>query len=232
MEGLFRNPKRVVLFVLAGSVLGFFGVGFLASVRHLVIDWGAFRLGAALAFLAAFAQLVLALAVWFQLRVAWAAIEETKKGAAAADTERRADIARRRKQDRAGALLQAVENASNASALYSASFSSLRSVANAPGDQAAIARAERDLQVAEERRQGAHAARLRVQALCGAGAEATHAAKALVDVVDSQRRRGVAVLGWARDPNRPHIGPDPLKIYADPDAQRERCLKEAGELLG
>jgi cellobiose-specific phosphotransferase system component IIA len=139
---------RAIAAILIGVLL--FGLtGWAAGKRSfLLIDWGAFQQGDALVFLGAYAQLVLAAAVFFQIRTADRALV---RQAEAHEHELRSE--------RANSLVTLVATAANARSLYVHAIPALRNVTHNHGQQDALDRAEAELVAAEQRRQDAHAAR-------------------------------------------------------------------------
>ena len=70
VQPLKNRPSVLALLVVICALGGFVIAGWLGSVNYLVIDWKPFHDSDALIFLGAFSQLVLAAAVWYQIRTA------------------------------------------------------------------------------------------------------------------------------------------------------------------
>jgi len=145
--GLDSSRGKASWAVLVGILLFFF-TGWAASKEHLVIDWSSFQLDSALVLLGAYAQLVLAAAVFFQIQTADRAVTRQ----IIADAERG-------NRDKAEALMTLVAFAGNARSLYVSAIPALRNVAYSHGQQDALDRAETELAPADQLRQQAHAAR-------------------------------------------------------------------------
>lgn len=219
-----RRPGLVALLVGLATFGGLFLVGWLASFEHLLIDWTNFRANAGLLFFGSFSQLVLAAAVWYQLRYAADALVTEQRAVADAATERKADLGRSRRERRADAIVEVVASASNSSALYMSSLRSLRNVVATSGSPGTVDEARAELAVAEAARQQAHAARFRVAAMCGLESAEYLAVHALVKVVDRQRAAGDAVVRWGLNPGRQAPGPDPKRVTLILETERDTCL--------
>jgi cellobiose-specific phosphotransferase system component IIA len=203
---------------LIGGAGGFLLVGWAAGRAELVIDWSNFRQDDALVFLGGYAQLVLAAAVFFQIRTADRAL--VRQG----DAE-----ARRFKSEQTEAILDFVATAANARSLYVHAIPSLRNVTYNHGLQAAIDRAEAELVGADEARQRAHAARFRVEVLIGDQDDVQKAAREVAKALDDQRQRSRAILAWGRTPAGAKPTPDPQQVAIFPrDAEAALVAQARG----
>lgn len=207
--------------MLLGIFLFFF-TGWAASKRYLVLDWSSFQLDSALVLLGAYAQLVLAAAVFFQIRTADRALIRQ------IDTDEA-----RSNSDKAGALLNLVAVSANARSLYVNAIPALRNVTYSHGQQDAIDRAEVELLPADQLRQQAHAARVRVEALFASDAETLKAARGMTKSLDVQRQRARAVIAWSRTPNAAdQPAPDPQEAALFPNQEQEELMAKATNVLG
>ncbi|MBJ7470348.1 MAG: hypothetical protein JHD16_03565 [Solirubrobacteraceae bacterium] len=241
MEQALKRPGSLAAIVALVGGIGFLLTGWLASLDHFIIDWRPFRSEQGLLFLGSFAQLVVAVAVWFQIRSADAQIAEERNRAdqareareadlARVSMERRSDLRRLHRERQAEALIELVGSASNACSLYRSALRPLRIVVGTAGDSTALENARAEMALADMSRQAAHAARFRVRALCGDGQE-YQAAQALVGVLDGQHSGGDAVVRWGLNPRRGNVAPDPRRVLADLTDEREACLSLASGLL-
>lgn len=213
--------RKAALAVVLGFFLFFF-TGWIASEDHVVIDWSSFQLDSALVFLGAYAQLVLAAAVFFQIRAADRAVIRQ----IAADLERG-------RRDKAEALMNLVAVAANARSVYVGAIPALRNVAYSHGQQAALDRAEAELLPADRLRQQAHAARIRIEALFAEDLEIVEAARSMTKALDVQRQRSRSVLAWSRTAQRAgESAPDPQEAAQFAAEAQEYLLARATDLLG
>lgn len=224
MGWLVNKPGRVALVVVGLSFLGLFLAGWMASVDYVIVDWTPFNADVGLLFFSGLAQLVLATAVWFQIHSAEQA------------TKRRDQQAVDQQEDRlraleAQALIDAVTNASNAWALLVASLRSLRRVVSSRDPEAEAANALGELARAERPLQAGHAARYRLRAMLGEESEAYRAADALMRSVQRQRSAAQDVITWGFNQERKKKRtPAPARLIEPIDAEREECLRLAGEM--
>lgn len=218
------RPRSPFARSLAAVVVGvgfFLLTGWAAGRSHLLVDWRAFQQTDALVFLGAYAQLVLATAVFFQIRTADRALDRQLEVDVHAQKVRQAE-----------SLLDLLGAAANARSLYAQSMPALRAVVNAHGDLAAVERAEAELLPAEQFRQKAHAARVHVDALCLGQDELTDAAKKITAALDEQRKRARAVNVWSRNPTAASSpAPDPQAAARFPMDAHNALLSAASALL-
>jgi cellobiose-specific phosphotransferase system component IIA len=220
MRRLSTPAGRALTAVLAGVALFFF-TGWAAGRRDLILNWSSFNQADALLFLGAYAQLVLAAAVFFQIRTADRAVVRQIK----ADEQRL-------QSDQADALIRLVTTAGNARSLYVQAIPSLRNVTYHHGDPDALDRAETELLPAEQLRQEAHAARFRVEVMLASEIEVIAAAQALTDALDEQRKGARAVLVWSRTPLGVRAAPDPRDVAVFPDEEQKKLMATASRLVG
>jgi hypothetical protein len=224
MTSLAAKPGRVALAVLGVSLLALFLTGWLASVDDAVVSWRRFNLNAGLLCFAGVAQLVLAIAVWFQINSAEVATSRRDEQAA----DERAD---RLRELESQAMIEVVTNASNAWALLLGSLRSLRRVVSSDDPEAEAVNAAREVARAEIPLQAGHAARFRLRAMLGADAEASQAADALMASVQRHRAAAQSVITWGFNQNRAtKATPRPAESIESIDAERDRCLRIAGEM--
>jgi hypothetical protein len=216
-----RSPLgRSVAAVIVGLSL-FLLTGWASGQPHLVLDWRAFEQTDALVFLGAYAQLVLASAVFFQIRTADRALERQYDVDAQAQRTRQAEI-----------LLELLGAAANARSLYVQSIPALKEVARAHGDFAVIERAETELIPAEQFRQRAHAARVHVDAICPDDDALMKAAREITTALDEQRRNARAVNVWSRNPGAASTpAPDPQEVARFPMDAYKTLVSAASALL-
>ncbi len=218
MRVLRTTSGRAVAAVALGLAL-FLITGWAAGRRTLVVDWSSFRQTDALVFLGAYGQLVLAAAVFFQIRLADRALAR----------QTTADE-RQVKALRADALVLLVAKAANARSLYVAALPALRDVTYNHGRPEALARAEAELAPAEQLHQDAHAARFRVEVLHASDEGMITAARELTEALNRQRQRARGVLTWSRGPNdRP--APDPARVAEFREEAQKTLLAAAAELV-
>jgi len=210
---------RALVAVVVGVVL-YLLTGWAASKDHLVVGWSSFRQGDALVFLGAYAQLVLAAAVFFQIRTADRAL--VRQVATEED---------RRGSEQADAVVRLVAAAANARSLYVAAIPALRHVTYNHGEQEALDRAEAELIPAEQLRQQAHAARVRVEIMLAGDENAIQAARGLTDALDAQRQRARAVLAWTRSPADSRPTPDPQEAAIFPEEEQKVLMTAASALV-
>lgn len=228
MNTLQRNPTRTLVWTFAACVVGYFAVGWLASLDTLLgISWRSFRPDLGFNFAAAFAQLVLAGVVWAQIKTANDALIHARHEAAnAADRQRR--------QRAADSLATFVGHASNASALYStAAALRLRDVVAQPGDSTCIELARDAIAQANQARQAAHADRFHVRVRTSDGEE-VKAAGEFLSLIDGQHQRCISIIAWSSTAAASGAGgaaPGWRKVYEDPEPLRARCLELATALL-
>ncbi len=218
----FSSPRGKATWAVLVGLFLFFFIGWVASLEHLLIDWSPFKLDSALMFLGAYAQLVLAAAVFFQIRTADRALVRQ------IESEQE-----RRKEERASALISLIAVASNTRSLYVSGIPALRNVAHSHGEQAALDRAEAELAPADELRQQAHAARVRVEVLFSADEATLEAARGMTKALDVQRQRARAVLAWSRSAHRAgQPSPDPQGAAQFPKAEEDHLMAQATALIG
>jgi hypothetical protein len=202
--------------------LAFVFVGWAAGQAHVFhVDWSNFRQSDALVFLGAYAQLVLAAAVFFQIRTADQALVRQAEG-----------DERRSRTEKADALVKLVATAANARSLYVAAIPALRHVTYNHGSEAALDRADADLAPAEQLRQEAHAARFRVEALFVGDESILGNARRLTSSLDTQRQRAPTVLAWSRSPAGARPTPDPQDAAQFVDDEQAALLGAASDLVG
>jgi hypothetical protein len=228
VQRLIRSPTKTLWWTFAACIAGFFVVGWLATFGTTFgLNWRPFRPDLGFQFAAAFAQLVLAGAVWAQIKTADDALNETRVTAAAqkkaadealnearvtaaaqmkaadeALNETRAQAARTAErhhyQRAADSLATFVAHASNASTYYgSIVVSRLQDVAAAGTDVECIERARDAIADANRGRQAAHAERFHIRARTSAGGQEVQAADRVLAVVDSQHRDANKIIAWA-----------------------------------
>lgn len=218
LRSLASNPlARAAGAIVLGAVLFVF-TGWVSGQRRLLINWTGFREGEALLFLGAYAQLVLAAAVFFQIRTADRSLD---RQVVAFEREQRVEVAE--------AIVELVASAANSRSLFVHAIPSLRTVTYNHGSADAISGAEAELLDAERLRQAAHAAEIKVQVLLGASDPLLAAASGLTKALDLQRKRARAILAWSKAPQVVPI-PDPqgVGVFAE---EHERVLVEAASQL-
>lgn len=250
MERLIRNPGKTLTYTFAACIAGFFAVGWLASIASTFgLSWRPFRPELGFAFAAAFAQLVLAGAVWMQIKTADDARRETKAAAEAhvaaaeaalmqAQAEAARTAERHHYQRAADSVATFVGHASNASIRYgSIVVSRLQDVVAQPASDS-VERARHAIADADRGRQAAHAERFHIGVRTSDGdGEEVAAAENVLDAVDGQHRRATSIIAWANnvlaDPgNAPSAPPcQPRDVYFNLGPLRDQCLSLAQRLL-
>jgi hypothetical protein len=215
-----NSPARRAIAALVLGVVLFLVTGWAADQRNIVIDWSSFSQADALIFLGAYAQLVLAAAVFFQIRTADRALVRQ----VAADE-------RRIRSERADALVGLIGTAANARSLYVHAIPALRNATYNHGDQDALDRAEAELVPAEQLRQVAHAARFRVEVMVAGEEQLIAAAGALTSALDTQRQRARSVLAWSRSPRDGRPTPDPQDAAIFPLDAEQALMRAAAALV-
>lgn len=215
-----NSPGRRALVALVLGVVLFLVTGWAADQRRIVIDWSSFSQSDALIFLGAYAQLVLAAAVFFQIRTADRALVRQ----VAVDEQQV-------RSERADALVGLIATAANARSLYVHAIPALRNVTYNHGDQDALDRAEAELVPAEQLRQDAHAARFRVEVMLAGDQQLIAAASALTSALDTQRQRARAVLAWSRSPRDGRPTPDPQDAAVFPLDAEQTLMTAAAALV-
>ena len=213
MSRYLGSAPRVGVTLLVLSTAGFLIAGMLATRSKVFgIDFSSFDQDAALLFLGALAQLVLAFAVWFQIQAADGALQD------------------RVREHRLDALLTFVGQCANASSLYHQSAAPLDEMVDLRGGHApeVAVRAQREMDLAENPRQAAYAALFRVEAIFGRHSTEWKNADQFMSRVSAQRRAARQVWEWATSPPEDHVpAPDVNRVWRATDTERTACVDDA-----
>jgi hypothetical protein len=231
---MLEKPKPLAIFLIITSLGILLAAGVLSAHRHVVVDWQHFDQLSGLAALAAWAQLILAFAVWFQIRSAEAQRLDASRHHA--DFMRRADDDAVNDGIRAQveAIVSFVGVCANASSLYQSAGRRLGVMITArqtnPVD---AARVESDLALAEPLRQTAATAMFRVEALLGEDAVGFAAVTAFWGVMNRQQRAVREAQQWLNEGHHETtaMAPDVQRATRDSRPQRDDCIAQARALL-
>lgn len=210
----------------------------------LGLSWRRFDPGLGFSFAAAFAQLVLAGVVWWQIKTANDALSYAQTQATAAtdalsyaQTQATELAATERNRRAADSIATFVGYASNAAALYdNHARTRLRAVITHPAEPSYVDFSFNTIGEANQARQAAHAERFQIRARTSQNSTEEQAAAAFLKHIDEQHARVSRVNGWSMrlfDEGQPPppVGQRPTLRYEDPGPLRDRLLDLAGALL-
>jgi hypothetical protein len=248
----FERPQFVVWLVIVTSLLGFILTGWLsgvAGVGRISLRW--FQQEQALLFLAAWAQIVLAVAVWYQVRAARDSARQQGTQIAQVDKQimiledqvsqgrRQLELAEAERDERsrqtiAAAMSRFVGLTSNASAFYISALPRLRVLArHVPGDLRSTENGVTELvSSAESVFQEAYSAYFELGAWVPEGSPPQRAADALLTAVTNQRASVRRILHWHLAGQITGSAPSFASLERDIRDERNTCLRAVREVLG
>lgn len=215
-------------------MLLFLAVGFAANQEHIVVSWRNFDEQSALIFLGAWAQLILAVAVWFQIR-------SSESQRVDADRRHGDSVERAERVAQIEALVTFVGYASNASSLFQDAGRLLSRLLNElragtlTDVRPALERVAALQDLAEASRQAAATALFRVEALAGTNSAAHATASDFFAVISRQRTAAHDIRQWFESGHHQSHGapfaPDATRVTRDSQPERSACIAIAQQIV-